>query len=446
MSDLVNATASGVAVSHCEQQRLDDEAADSSSSGSEFALGVSLSLGASIFSNAGLNLQKFSLMRERLRPSGLVRGYVRQPLWWLGIFLVFLFSFGDFAALIYISQSVAAPLGGSTMVTNVILAHCWLGEPFTQRDALGVGIILAGLSLVGVFGSRSSQCYTMDELEDLTTDPQVVAYVLGVATLLIGLYGAAKLLERRRDVMGAYSPAWVSRWAKRERFILPALSGLLGGQTVLCAKGIAEVLESQSAGEPQLNLPGFWLLVAAMLSFIVMQIHWMAVAMKMYDNMYLQPVFQSFFLGSATLGGVVCFRELETVATVQRYIFVLGMGMLLLGVVVLTGRQQQGLPAQGRFRAAVWAVIFANHFSSPRRQQLTQAQQAKDSRRQQSLLPVVKMGETNADAAGVAAAFADGDSKARAKVASDTEKDPAVLTPPNRVSSAAATGMATICP
>lgn len=97
----------------------------------------------------------------------LLRGhrYTRQPWWWMGVLLVFAFALGgqhvacrirnctrliltgislcdscschefetlatglgDFAALSFIPQSVAAPLGGSTMVTNVVLSACWLG-------------------------------------------------------------------------------------------------------------------------------------------------------------------------------------------------------------------------------------------------------------------------------------------------------------------------------
>eukprot|EP01052_Picozoa_sp_SAG31_P007149 SAG31_NODE_337_length_17493_cov_5.855755_12_plen_386_part_00 len=355
------AVANVMLLSHCAKQRLDEESRKGGVNVFHFVLGVTLSLLASIFSNVGLNLQKYSAIKERRRPSGLVRSYTKQPIWWIGLFCIFFFSLGDFAALAFISQSVAAPLGGSTMVTNVILAHWWLDEPLTQRDALGVGITLVGLSLIGVFGSRSSQCYTMDELTDKATEAGVLAYAFVTAALLLVFFFGARQLRRRRLNLGQYSSLWVKRWSKLERFLLPALSGLLGGQTVLLAKALAEIVQSQSSGEPQLQLPGVWLLLAAMIAFIAMQVHWMSVAMKFYDNMYLQPVFQSFFLGSATLGGVVCFKELVGVRPLARFMFILGMGLLLLGVVVLSGRRQLGLPPLRRFRAAVIAVMFATH-------------------------------------------------------------------------------------
>ena len=77
------------------------------------------------------------------------RPFSRQPWWWCGVFFMFFFSFGDFAALAFISQSVAAPLGGITMVSNVVLSWAWLGEDFTRRDGFGVGVIVAGLALIG---------------------------------------------------------------------------------------------------------------------------------------------------------------------------------------------------------------------------------------------------------------------------------------------------------
>ena len=105
-------------------------------------------------------------------------------------------------------------------------------------------------------------------------------------------------------------------------------------------------------------MPGLWVLVAAMLLFIALQIHTMAVAMRYYDNMYLQPVFQSFFLGSATLGGIVNFNELESLTALEIVLFLLGCSMLFLGVAVLSGRRQQGLSACSKWRAVTLSLRF----------------------------------------------------------------------------------------
>ena len=67
-------------ISYCEEEELRRATdADQRRDGTEFAAGVALSIAASVFSNVGLNLQKWSIMREaRTRPAAAVRPYVRR--------------------------------------------------------------------------------------------------------------------------------------------------------------------------------------------------------------------------------------------------------------------------------------------------------------------------------------------------------------------------------
>ena len=84
--------------------------------GSLWWLGVLLSVVSSIVSNLGVNTQKLSLMREVARPAELRRSYPSQPLWLVGLTLVAVGSFGDFAALGFAAQSLVTPVGAVTMV------------------------------------------------------------------------------------------------------------------------------------------------------------------------------------------------------------------------------------------------------------------------------------------------------------------------------------------
>jgi len=99
-------------------------------------LGVILSIVGSICSNMGVNLQKYSFMREAKRRVTHKRGYVRQPLWVFGLLLVVGGSILDFVALGFLPQSLAAPVGGSTMVANVAFASLFLKEKFTRMVCL----------------------------------------------------------------------------------------------------------------------------------------------------------------------------------------------------------------------------------------------------------------------------------------------------------------------
>lgn len=101
-------------------------------------LGVILSIIGSTASNMGVNLQKYSFMREAKRSVNLKRGYMRQPLWVVGLLLVIGGSVLDFVALGFLPQSLAAPVGGSTMVANVVFASLFLKEKFTRMVCLAL--------------------------------------------------------------------------------------------------------------------------------------------------------------------------------------------------------------------------------------------------------------------------------------------------------------------
>ncbi|RHY52682.1 hypothetical protein DYB34_013144 [Aphanomyces astaci] len=113
-------------------------------------VGVILGIGASVCTNMGVNLQKYSFMRETKKPAATKRGYLRQPLWMLGLWLVIFGSLGDFGALGFIPQSLAVPVGGSTIVANVFFAHKFLHEAFSRRFHS-----LVNPALSGVFGAQS---------------------------------------------------------------------------------------------------------------------------------------------------------------------------------------------------------------------------------------------------------------------------------------------------
>lgn len=94
--------------------------------------GAVLAVVASVISNLGVNVQKYSHAAEaRVTPARDQRPYVRRPLWWLGLALVVFGSLGDFTAFGFATQSLVAALGGgATLVANVFTAY------FLNKEAL----------------------------------------------------------------------------------------------------------------------------------------------------------------------------------------------------------------------------------------------------------------------------------------------------------------------
>lgn len=195
-------------------------------------LGVILSIVGSICSNMGVNLQKYSFMREAKRRVTHKRSYVRQPLWVVGLLLVVGGSGLDFVALGFLPQSLAAPVGGSTMVANVAFASLFLKEKFTRmvrelllasrgnptsitnlcaswrQDALGTFLVMVGICIAASFADKESGCYTIDELVALYHEPFFIMYALLIGAATFGLFFLVKHMQKVKTRHGTSSHAY----------------------------------------------------------------------------------------------------------------------------------------------------------------------------------------------------------------------------------------------
>jgi hypothetical protein len=72
----------------------------------------------------------------------------------------------------------------------------------------------------------------------------------------------------------------------------PALSGIFGGQSVLFAKSVAELIKTTANGENQFKNAGTYLIAICMFICIFSQIHWLAHGLQFFDAVYIVPVFQ----------------------------------------------------------------------------------------------------------------------------------------------------------
>ncbi len=86
--------------------------------------------------------------------------YHKAWLWRIGLILVIVGSFADFAAFSFASQSLIAPLGSFTLVSNTIFAPCLLKEKVVRRDVISTGFIIFGSVWAVCFAPHDDVIYT----------------------------------------------------------------------------------------------------------------------------------------------------------------------------------------------------------------------------------------------------------------------------------------------
>lgn len=321
-------------------------------------VGVLLTIVGSICTNMGVNLQKFSFMREaKTRSVGAKRGYFRQPLWVIGLLLVVSGSILDFVALGFLPQSLATPVGGSTMVANVVFASLLLKEKFTQSDAIGTALILLGIVIVATFASKHSACYTIHELVALYQAPLFVVYATVILVACVILFLLTRTMERTLKQKGRTSWEY-QRFRRVHPVTYPALSGIFGAQSILFAKSTAELMKTTLEGDNQFLTVGPYAITLCMLTCVFMQLHWLAHGLQLFDAVFVVPVFQCFFISISILGGGVYFQEFANMPHFALGMFSLGAIAIISGVVKLAHRDMHKLSPLRRLRAATCMLVF----------------------------------------------------------------------------------------
>ncbi|KAI9920877.1 hypothetical protein PsorP6_001754 [Peronosclerospora sorghi] len=151
------------------------------------AFGALLAIVASIVSNLGVNIQKYSHLREASKPVRERQRYFRRPVWWLGTAFVVLGSIGDFTAFGFATQSLVAALGGGvTLVTNVVTAQCLNGEKLYKTDISGVLFVIVGVVIIACIAEPNVE-YPLPELELRFVRTPFVVYITCVGVCVVSM-------------------------------------------------------------------------------------------------------------------------------------------------------------------------------------------------------------------------------------------------------------------
>lgn len=321
-------------------------------------IGVALSIAASICSNMGMNVQKFSMIKEgkasRVDREYEERAYIFQPYWVIGLGMVIFGALGDFIALGFAAQSLTTPVGGLTMVANIMFAHMWLGEALSRMDIVATCIILCGVVTVAISADKTEKFYTLQCLLDAYLETEFLVYAFFMGMLLLFGYGINVYLRKLRARAGArFDSKEYKKWKKIHPVCPAALSGLVGAQSVLFAKSTAELIKVSLEGDNQFLNGATYVIMLLMFVSIFSQIHWLAMALKDFDAVIVVPVFQCFFITGSIIGGGVLFKEFENLATWELALFMVGITLTQVGVFLLAQREQayyeelEGHPSPG---------------------------------------------------------------------------------------------------
>jgi len=299
-------------------------------------LGVLLATTGSIVSNLGVNFQK--LAHKKMADLGEKGSYTKNKYWIVGLVMVIIGSFADFAALTFAPQSLVAPLGSMTLVTNSILAPLLIGEKVVKRDLLATAVIIFGSVLAVTFASHTDVVYSTVDLFAFYFHADFLIYIISVLAFIFYLHWKIRKIEVYERISRT-SPEYVKH-RLFHRFAYPAMSGSIGAQSVLFAKCVCELLVNSVEGNGVLFT--YWqsyIVITCMFVCIGLQIKWINEGLARFDASYTVPVFTSFWILLSIISGMVFYREWVGMKVAQSVMFVIGVFITLGGVIALSKRE-----------------------------------------------------------------------------------------------------------
>ena len=154
-----------------------------------------------------------------------------------------------------------------------------------------------------------------------TPNPEVPAY----ATSFVGISNAD------HDPMN---------WARAEVIGWAGLGGLLGGQSVLFAKSLMELVKAAFKGDVSAFGTLFpYVILTLMLGCLYCQITSLNAGLRLYDSLSVVPVYQTYWMCASVLAGLIYFDELKDWTAIQGALFGLGIGIAVFGVGMLSRRK-----------------------------------------------------------------------------------------------------------
>ncbi|PIA17765.1 hypothetical protein COEREDRAFT_86024 [Coemansia reversa NRRL 1564] len=121
---------------------------------------------------------------------------IGNPIWILGLSLFVLGNVINFVALQFAPQSLVAPLGAVSLVTNVIIAPLLNKERISLFDIGGIALIIAGCVIVVVFSGIVQQNFRLCVLVQLLKAKPTVVYLCLIFAAIIAIYAFLWSVER----------------------------------------------------------------------------------------------------------------------------------------------------------------------------------------------------------------------------------------------------------
>ena len=134
-------------------------------------LGLAIASGFGIGSSVVVTKKGLDTARQKHGFQGTGHEYFKTPIWWLGMILMGLGEFANFAAYAFAPAVLVTPLGALSVLVGAVLGSYILKERLGPLGKIGCAIALIGSIIIVLHAPPDKDVQTVDEILEYAIRP-----------------------------------------------------------------------------------------------------------------------------------------------------------------------------------------------------------------------------------------------------------------------------------
>jgi hypothetical protein len=275
---------------------------------------------------------------------------VGLPIWrkrfWLAgfFFLVVNATIIDLVAFALTPLSLIAPFAGMTIVFSALLAASGLitggvKEVIERLDMLVIGIILAGVTTVSLFGPRSPE-------GDPPNMETMLTYFYNPPFVLFSVISSVVIFSFVTTQCFACGRAWLNEYAVLKTLCNAFTAAGCGALSQMSLKIVATAIRETVNGRPALMSLAFWASLFGLAAFAPLQLVLLNSTLANSPVSFAVPVYQTLLIVLTILAGGTFFLEFGTMDAGHGVFFGLGVALSVFGLCILSLRKKGDVAVQ----------------------------------------------------------------------------------------------------
>lgn len=222
-------------------------------------------------------------------------GYLKEPLWWIGMISMIAGEAANFAAYAFAPAILVTPLGALSIVVSAILAHHFLQERLNVFGMVGCAQCIAGSVAITLNAPEEREIFSVNEVAALALKPDFLMYAFAaVGTALYLMFKVAP------------------KYGKTHIFVNIGICSLFGSLSVISCKALGMAIKMTFEGNNQFGYPATYLCILVVACCVVIQINYLNKALDLFNSAIVSPIYYVMFTILVILASTIMFKEHQT--------------------------------------------------------------------------------------------------------------------------------------